>query len=435
MSAFTDNLIQLPHVVIVGGGFGGLTAAQSLSHAPVRITLIDRRNHHLFQPLLYQVATAGLSPAQIAAPIRAIVSKQKNIEVMLGEVTGIDADRREVQLDEARVSFDYLVLATGARHSYFGHDDWEPFAPGLKSIEDAIDIRRRILSAFEDAEWEGDPAARSALLTFVIIGGGPTGVELAGKVIEIARHALRRDFRNIDPGGARVMLVEAGDRLLPAFPRGLSDDAGARIQALGVEVALGKPVTACDEGGVIIGGVRLAARTIIWAAGVMASPAAHWLGSPADRAGRALVNANLTASGHDAIFVIGDTASIKNPNGTVVPGLASAAKQQGAYVANLIRARLSGRTEAGPFVYTDVGNLATIGRNAAVVQFSKLQLTGFVAWLVWSLAHIYFLIGFRNRVIAVVDWVWTYLTYERSARLITGVRDVSAKKPTENYPL
>jgi NADH:quinone reductase (non-electrogenic) len=409
-----------PHVVIVGGGFGGLTVARSLARAPVHITLIDRRNHHLFQPLLYQVATAGLSPAQIAAPIRSIVRKQKNIDVMLDEVTGVDVGRQEVLLHDVRLSFDYLVMATGARHSYFGHDDWEPFASGLKSIEDATEIRRRILTAFEQAEWERDAGTRAALLTFVIIGGGPTGVELAGKIIEIARHALRRDFRNIDPASARVVLLEAGDRLLAAFPRALSDDAQERLQALGVEVALGKPVTACDADGVIIGGVRLPARTLVWAAGVAASPAARWLGSPADRAGRAVVNANLTAVGHDTIFVIGDTASVKNPNGALVPGLASAAKQQGAYVASLIRAKISGRTMAGPFVYTDVGNLATIGRNAAVVQFSNVQLKGFVAWLVWSLAHIYFLIGFRNRAIAVVDWIWTYLTYERGARLITG---------------
>ena len=415
-----------PHVVIVGGGFAGLTAARSLARTPVRVTLIDRRNHHLFQPLLYQVATAGLSPAQIAAPIRSIVRKQKNIDVMLGEVTGIDADRREVLLDEVRVPFDYLVLATGARHSYFGHDDWEPFAPGLKSIEDATDIRRRILTAFEKAEWESDAATRTALLTFVIIGGGPTGVELAGKVVEIARHALRRDFRNINPAAARIMLVEAGARLLAAFPQTLSDDAKARLEALGVEVVLGKPVTACDADGAIIGGAQTRARTIVWAAGVAASPAAHWLGLPADRAGRALVDGNLAAPGHDAMFVIGDTASVKDSGGKPVPGLASAAKQQGAYVADAIKARLSGRS-VGPFAYTNMGNLATIGRNAAVVQLSKIQLTGFVAWLFWSLVHIYFLVGFRNRVIAVVDWIWTYLTYDRGARLITGGQP--AKKP------
>jgi NADH dehydrogenase len=340
---------------------------------------------------------------------------------MLGEVTGVDAGRREVMLAEARLAFDYLVMATGASHSYFGHDEWKQFAPGLKSIEDATEIRRRILTAFEDAEWEADEVKRAALLNFVIIGGGPTGVELAGKVIEIARHALRLDFRHIDSSVARVVLVEAGDRLLAAFPPALSADAKARLEGLGVDVLLGKPVTECDANGVVIGGVRMPARTIVWAAGVAASPAARWLGLTADRAGRALVSANLDALGHDAIFVIGDTASVKNPDGKVVPGLASAAKQQGTYVANVIKARLRGKG-VRPFVYSNMGNLATIGRNAAVVQLSNVQLKGFVAWLFWSLIHIYFLIGFRNRFSAGVDWIWTYLTYERAARLIIGGR-------------
>ncbi|HEX4860122.1 MAG TPA: NAD(P)/FAD-dependent oxidoreductase [Rhizomicrobium sp.] len=409
-----------PHVVIVGAGFGGLTTAQSLAKAAVKVTVIDKHNYHLFQPLLYQVATAGLSPAQIAAPIRAILRRQKNADVLLGEVTGVDTVRREVQLGAKRLSYDYLVLATGARHSYFGHDEWEPFAPGLKSLEDATEIRRRILLSFEEAEAETDLARRTALLTFVVIGGGPTGVELAGKIVEIARHALLKDFRNIDPSHARVLLVEAGSRLLPTFPKSLSQDAQARLQKLGVEVRLGQPVTQCDASGAVVGGALIPAGTIVWAAGVAASPAARWLGVPSDRAGRAIVGPRLTAPGHDDIFVIGDTAGITNPDGAPVPGLAAAAKQEGAYEAASIKARISNAVRARPFAYTNLGNLATVGRNAAVIDFGKIRLTGFVAWLMWSVIHLYFLIGFRNRVIAFVDWIGTYLTYERSARLITG---------------
>ena len=409
-----------PHVIIVGAGFGGLTTTQSLAKSAVKITLIDRRNHHLFQPLLYSVATAGLSPAQIAAPIRSILRRQKNVEVLLEEVTGVDTEHHQVQLGAKRLAYDFLVLATGARHSYFGHDEWEPFAPGLKSLEDATQIRRRILLAFEKAETETDAARQAALLTFVIIGGGPTGVELAGKIVEVARHALVLDFRNIDPSRARVLLVEAGPRLLPAFPEPLSKDAEARLRKFGVEIQLGQPVTHCDADGATIGGVHVPACTIVWAAGVAASPAANWLGVPSDRAGRAIVGSDLTVPGQNNVFVIGDTAGIKNPDGSPVPGLAASAKQEGAYVAEVIKARISGTALTKPFTYSNLGNLATVGRNAAVIDFGRVQLTGFAAWLLWSVIHLYFLIGFRNRVIAFVDWIWTYLTYQRSARLITG---------------
>ncbi|MGP0088687.1 MAG: NAD(P)/FAD-dependent oxidoreductase [Xanthobacteraceae bacterium] len=413
-----------PHVVIVGGGFGGLSAAKGLAKEAVRVTLIDRRNHHLFQPLLYQVATAGLSPAQIAAPIRTIFRRQQNVTVLLGEVTGVDLVKREVRLGTAPTSpniiYDYLVIATGARHSYFGHDDWEPYAPGLKSLEDATKIRRHILLAFERAEAECDPAEQSKLLTFVIIGAGPTGVEMAGAIAEIARHALAMDFRNIDPRATRVVLVEAGPRILPAFPEQLSNDAHKRLEALGVEVRLGRPVTACDGDGAVIGAARVDARTIIWAAGVMASPAAAWLGAPADRAGRVVVGPDLSVPGQDRVFVIGDTADAKDMDGKPLPGLAPVAKQEGLYVAHVIAAQVHGRKPPPPFAYRSFGNLATIGRQAAVVEMGQLRLTGFVAWLLWSVAHIFFLIGFRNRLTVAIDWLWAYITFERGARLITN---------------
>jgi NADH dehydrogenase len=423
-----------PQVVIVGAGFGGLATAKALAYTTANVTLIDRRNHHLFQPLLYQVATAGLSPAQVAAPIRAIVRAQKNTKVLLDEVTGVDPERQEVLLGAQRIGYDYLVLATGARHSYFGHDEWERFAPGLKSLEDAIEIRRRILLAFERAEESTDQVMRNAFLTFVIIGGGPTGVELAGKIIEIARHALVKDFRSIDPSIARVLLIEAGQRLLPTFPTELSKDAQTRLEKLGVEVMLGKPVTQCDAEGVVVGGLRVPTHTIVWAAGVAASPAARWLGSPADRAGRAIVGPKLTIPNHDNVFVIGDTASVKRGDGTSVPGLATAAKQEGAYVARAIKAKLSGSEMQEPFGYRNMGSLATIGRNAAVIDFGVVRLAGFPAWLLWSGVHIYYLVGFRNRFIAMADWIWTYLTYERSARLITGTAGC-ASRDAEDVPL
>jgi NADH dehydrogenase len=423
----------VPHVVIVGGGFGGLSAAKALAKDAVRVTLIDRRNHHLFQPLLYQVATAGLSPAQIAAPIRTIFRKQRNVTVLLGEVTGVDLVRREVTLGDGpaspRILYDYLVIATGARHSYFGHDDWEPYAPGLKLLEDAIKIRRHILLAFERAEAECDPAEQSKLLTFVIIGAGPTGVEMAGAIAEIARHALASDFRNIDPRATRVVLVEAGPRILPAFPESLSNDAHRRLEALGVEVRLGMPVTACDGDGAVIGAARLDARTIIWAAGVAASPAAAWLGVAADRAGRVVVEKDLSVPGQDRVFVIGDTADAKDMDGKPLPGLAPVAKQEGFYVARVIAARVHGRQPPPPFAYRSFGNLATVGRQAAVVEMGRLRLTGLLAWLLWSVAHIFFLIGFRNRLSVVIDWLWAYVTFERGARLIT--HSAAAEEPLE----
>jgi NADH dehydrogenase FAD-containing subunit len=419
----SSTLTGRPRVVIVGCGFGGLSAAKALGRANVDVTLIDRRNYHLFQPLLYQVATAGLSPAEIAQPIRAIVRDQANTAVLLGRVTGVDSVSRQVILDDRRVGYDYLILATGARHAYFGHDEWEPVAPGLKKIEDATDIRRRILLAFERAEMATDETERRRLLTFVIVGGGPTGVELAGAIIELARRALAMDFRRIDPRAARVVLVEAASRLLLSFPEKLSAKAKVAIEKLGVEVRLGTPVTACDAAGVTIGTERLEASTILWAAGVAASPAAKWIGADKDRAGRIKVNPDLSIPGHPEIFAIGDTALVQTAAGKPVPGVAPAAKQQGAYVARLIKARLAGKPALAAFRYRDFGNLATIGRKAAVIDFGWLWMSGFFAWVLWSVAHIYFLIGFRNRLVVAMTWMWAYLTFQRGSRLITGTTD------------
>lgn len=409
-----------PRVVIVGAGFGGLSAAKALAKAPVDVVLVDKRNYHLFQPLLYQVATAGLSPAEIAAPIRAIVRRQANASVVLGKVSGVDTAAREVVTDQARIAYDYLILATGARHAYFGHDDWEPYAPGLKKIEDATAIRRRILLAFEQAELEPDAEKRRALLTFVIVGGGPTGVELAGAIAELARKALASDFRHIDPGTTRVVLVEAGPRLLAAFPPSLSAAAADSLTSLGVEVRAGVAVNACDTDGVTIGEHRIAARTVIWAAGVAASAAAKWVGAEKDRAGRIKVAADLSVPGHPDIFAIGDTALALDKTGQPVPGIAPAAKQAGAYVGRLIAARVAGRKGDAAFRYRHLGNLATIGRKRAVADFGVLQLRGFPAWLLWSAAHVYFLIGFRNRLVVTLSWLWAYVTFQRGARLITG---------------
>ena len=408
-------------VVVIGAGFGGLECTRALSSAGVHVTVIDRRNHHLFQPLLYQVATTSLATSEIAWPVRHLLRKRKDVTTLLGTVTGLDmAGKRVLLEDGGSVPYDTLVLATGARHAYFGHDEWEAVAPGLKKIDDATQIRRRILSAFEQAEAGGDAKARRRLLTFVVIGGGPTGVEMSGAIAELARVALRHDFRNIDPREARIVLVEAGPRVLAAFPETLSAAAQRALERLGVEVRLGTPVTQCDADGVTIGEDRLPAETIVWAAGVAASPASRWLSADHDRAGRVMVGADLTLPGYPEIFCIGDTALAKDASGKPLPGLAPVAKQQGAYVARVLRARLAGKPEPGPFRYRDFGTLATIGRGAAVADFGWLRLSGTLAWLLWGAVHISFLIGFRNRLVVLIDWLWAYLTFQSGARLITG---------------
>lgn len=426
MQALTE---QTPRVVIVGAGFGGLSAAQGLADAAFDVTLIDRHNYHLFQPLLYQVATAGLSPADIAAPIRSIVRGRSNQTVMLATVTGVDLAASEVVTSDRRIPFDYLILATGAQHAYFGHDDWEPFAPGLKTIDDATRFRARMLLAFEHAETEIDADERRRLLTFVVIGGGPTGVEMAGAIAELARRALAKDFRTIDPASARVILVEAGPRLLATFDPSLSEQAQRSLEKLGVEVRLGHAVTGCDAGGVTLGEERIETRTIMWGAGVMASPAARWLGTPADRAGRAMVNPDLSVAGHPNVYVIGDTATVNGQDGKPLPGVAPVAKQQGYYVARRLVAAREGKAAAASFVYRDFGSLATIGRKHAIMQLGSFRLSGFIAWLVWCVAHIYFLIGFRNRIIVALNWMWNYVTFQRGTRLITGMREAQLPVP------
>lgn len=410
-----------PRVVVVGAGFGGLACVQALATTPVEITLVDRRNYHLFQPLLYQVATAALSPADIAWPIRAILRGQSNVEVQLGRVTGVDRKRRMVLLEDGRMlPFDMLVIATGARHAYFGHDEWEAVAPGLKKIDDATLIRQRVLLAFERAEASDDPAERRALLTFVVVGGGPTGVEMAGALAELARHALAKDFRRIDPRSARVVLVEAGPALLATMPASLQERTRTTLTGLGVEVRLGAPVTACDERGVVVAGERIAAANVVWAAGVIASPAASWLGVAQDRAGRTIVGPDLALADDPRIFVIGDTAAVPAPLGPV-PGNAPAAKQMGRHVAAAIRALVTtGCKPPGPFRWRNPGSLATIGRGAAVVDLGRLRFSGFPAWLFWAVAHVWFLIGWKNRLSVGATWAWSYLTYDRGARLITG---------------
>ena len=407
-------------VVIVGAGFGGLSLAKGLARSSYDITLIDRHNYHLFQPLLYQVATAALSPADIAAPVRAILRGQSNATVMLADVSGVDVAAKDVIAEGRRIPYDILVLATGAQHAYFGHDDWAPCAPGLKTIDDATYLRRRILLAFERAETETDAAERARLLTFVVIGGGPTGVEMAGAIAELAKWALAADFRNIDPRSARIILVEGGPRLLPALHPSLSEKARLSLQKLGVEVRLDAMVTACSDEDVAIGSERIATRTIMWAAGVKASPAADWLGVPADRAGRVTVAADLSVPERPDVFVIGDTALALDADGKQLPGVAPVAKQQGEYLAKLLIARENGKT-LPPFRYWDFGSLATIGRKHAVIDFGKVRLSGFVAWVMWSFAHIYFLIGFRRRTIVALHWAWSYITFQRGTRLITGL--------------
>jgi NADH dehydrogenase len=410
---------QAHRVVIVGAGFGGLEATFGLAGAPVQITLVDRRNHHLFQPLLYQVATASLATSEIAWPIRYLLRDRPDVTTLFANVNGVDAAGKRVLLDEAEaLPYDTLVLATGARHAYFGHDEWEPFAPGLKTLEDATTLRRRILVAFERAERETDPARRAALLTFVIIGAGPTGVELAGTIADLAQDTLPPDFRNIDTRKTRVVLIEAGPRVLAGFADDLSAYAQKSLEDLGVEVMLGKPVTECTADGVVFGGDRLDAKTIIWAAGVRASRAAEWLGAPADRAYRVQVKPDLTVPGYPDIFAVGDTVTIAGPDGNPVPGIAPAAKQQGRYVAALIKARLSGNT-LPPFHYKHAGSLAQIGKRKAIIDFGWIKLKGNLAWWIWGIAHIYFLIGLRNRLIVALSWLWVHARDQRPARLIT----------------
>jgi len=411
------------HVVVVGAGFGGLEFTRAVVKAPVRVTIIDQRNHHLFQPLLYQVATTSLATSEIAWPIRHLVRREKQVATLLATVTVVDAAAKQVQLADGRsISYDTLVLATGARHAYFGKDEWEEFAPGLKTLEDATTIRRRVLLAFERAEQETDPQKRQANLTFVIIGGGPTGVELAGTIAELARVTLPGEFRNIDTRDTKVVLVEAGERILPAFKPTLSAYAKTALERLGVTVELGRPVSVCDAEGVVFGDKRLPARTIIWAAGVAASPAAQWLGVAADRAGRIIVEPDLTVPGHPDIFAIGDTAQVARPGGGFVPGIAPAAKQAGKHVARTVRARLAGDTAAKAFVYKHEGDLATIGKRAAVIDFGRFSFTGWPAWWLWGIVHIFFLIGLRNRLTVALSWLWIYTTGQRSARLITQGR-------------
>jgi NADH dehydrogenase len=409
---------EAPHVVILGAGFGGLQAALGLKDAPVRVTVVDRHNHHLFQPLLYQVATAALSPADIAYPIRSILRHQRNADVLLAEAVGVDPARRELVLRDGRLGYDFLILAAGARHAYFGHDEWEPHAPGLKSLEDALEIRRRILLAFEEADRESSPERRRALLTFAIVGGGPTGVELAGAIAEISRHVLVDDFRHIDPREARILLVEAGPRILPAYAEETSRRAETALRERGVEVRTGAPVTRVEEGGVRVGAEAIAAATVIWAAGVAASPIAGALGPGLDRNGRVPVEPDLSVPGHPEIFVIGDLALL-HQGGRPLPGLSPVAMQQGRYVARAIAARLRGGS-LPRFHYVDKGSMAVIGRSSAVAEIGGLRLQGFVAWLAWCFVHIFYLIGFRNRFLVMFEWAWAYASYQRGARLITG---------------
>jgi NADH dehydrogenase len=414
------NLEGLPRVVIVGAGFGGIACARALRHAPASITLIDRQNYHLFQPLLYQVATAALSPADIAIPTRAIFRDQSNAKVILATVTGLDTERREVLADGLNLPYDYLVIATGATHSYFGHDAWAPFAPGLKSVDDATLVRRRVLEAFEHAEVAASEAERQRLLSFVIVGGGPTGVELAGAIAELARVGMAKDFRNFDPATAEIILVQAGPRLLPAFPESLSEVARRSLADTGVKVFLNSEVRLIDADGVSVNDQRIYARTVLWAAGVAASPAAKWLNAEADKAGRVKVQPDLSVPYLPDVYVIGDTALTHGWRGQPVPGLAQAANQGGAFVAKVIRAKLRGEPVSLVFSYRHMGSLATIGRKSAIADFGFVRLRGAMAWWLWGIVHVLFLVGSRNRVAIVLNWIWSYVTYRASTRLITG---------------
>jgi NADH:ubiquinone reductase (H+-translocating) len=412
---------QRPRVVIAGAGFGGLEAAKALRAAAADVTVIDEQNHHCFQPLLYQVATAALSPADVAWPIRRILRKQRNATVLMAEIRGVDAGKRLVHTDSISVPYDFLVLATGATHSYFGHDEWAEAAPGLKRIEDATRIRRRILIAFERAELTSDAAERARQLTFVIVGAGATGVEMAGAITEVARQTLAMDFRRIDPKASRIVLIEAGPRIMPTFPPNLSDYVQATLVQKGVEVMTSSRVVGCDPGGVDLADGRIDAATVIWAAGVIASPAARWLEAEHDRAGRVQVGPDLSVSGHPEVFAIGDTAAAIDPAGRAIPGIAPAAKQMGRYVGRLIAARIAGAPSPEPFRYRHQGDLATVGRRAAVVKLGRLELRGVLGWLFWSVIHIFFLIEIRDRFVVAFIWLWDYVTFQRGARLITRV--------------
>jgi len=420
-----------PRVVIVGAGFGGLKAAEALAHLPVQITVVDRKNHHTFQPLLYQVATAGLSPADIAAPIRQILARHKNIEVLLGEVVGFDLEHRKVQLHGFELSYDYLVVAAGATHAYFGHDEWEPLAPGLKTIEDALEIRRRILLAYELAEREAALSGKHRPLNFIVVGAGPTGVELAGTLAEIAHKSLAKNFRNIDPTKTHILLLEAGPSVLSAYPEDLRRSAVQQLEHLGAEVRTNSPVSGVRSGEVRIGNDVVSAEVVLWAAGVSASPLGRALGVPIDRAGRVFVEPDLSIPGHGEVFVIGDLASLKDGHGNPLPGVAPVAMQQGKCVVRQIKADLAGRPRQR-FHYFDKGSLATIGRAAAIARFGRLHLSGYIAWLAWLFIHVMFLVGFRNRAAVMFQWAWSYITFQRSARLITGESRVVAV-PTMEY--
>lgn len=441
--SLTRTDADAPHVVIVGAGYGGLEAALKLGHAPVHVTVIDRNNHYVFQPLLYQVATAYLSPADITAPIRTVLRRQRNTEVLMAEVTSVDATHHRVIMRdqitgvERSAPYDYLVLATGASQSYFGRDEWATYAPSLKTIPDAIALRRKVLQAFEEAEMAADDAARvRSLLTFVIIGGGPTGVELAGAIAELAHRTLRRDFRHIDVTSARIVLIEALPHLLSTFPESLSEKATRKLQRMGVEARTGERVTQVDADGIIVGDERIDAATVIWAAGVSASPAGKWIGAETDRAGRVNVNDDLSVPGHPEIFVVGDTASAAGADGKPLPGVAPVAMQQGRYVGRMIRARVEGRERRRPFKYFNKGNLATIGRSFAIADFGFARVSGFIAWVLWLGVHILYLIGFRNRLLVMVQWAWEYFTYEHGARIITPLSQPEERKiPAEAEPV
>lgn len=422
------------HVVVVGGGFAGVNAAKELAgRAGVKVTLIDRRNHHLFQPLLYQVAMAGLSPAEIAVPIRSLFSRDRNVQVIQGEVQNIDRAARNVSGDFGTLNYDYLVLAAGALHAYFGHEEWEEHAPGLKTLEQATEIRRRVLTAFELAERATDTEARRACLSFAIVGGGPTGVELAGAIGEMSRFTLARDFRNIDPKLTRVVLIEAGPRILPMFSEALASRATRDLESVGVQVWTQSKVTGIDADGVRVGDERIVAKTVLWAAGVQASPLGALLGASTDRSGRVSVNGELSIAGHPEIFVAGDLASAVDSKDRPLPGIAPVALQQGRYIGRTIRNELAGKPRA-PFAYVDKGQMATIGRSRAIVETHGLHLTGLLAWLAWLVIHIYYLSGFQNRLLVLIQWAWSYLTFSRGARLIVS-KEWHSYGPSVRKPL